>query len=109
MPNEFWDGVKDLDIDALAEHGSVEPNSTRAQAVSVAFQRLQTKAMQDAATAQIDTASAQKDAANAAVRAANAAVETAESTRKSANWMKWSVIVLAASSVINLLVTVFKH
>lgn len=102
MTNQAWRNVRDLDVDDLAEVGSVDQN----QAVGVAFQRLQTKTMQDAAEAQIKAASGQEIAAQAAVRAAKAAENTAEYTRNTARWMMWSVIALAVSSVLTLIATV---
>jgi hypothetical protein len=65
--------------------------------------------MQEAAAAQLGAALDQKLAAEAAIRAAKATEDTARYTRNSALWMKWSVIVLAVASVLNLLATVFLH
>jgi hypothetical protein len=109
VSNANWNMVKDMDIDALAEHGSVNAGSERAQSVHVAFQRLQTKAMQDAAKAQIDAAAEQKAASSALIRAAVATEATAASTADSARWLMWSVVVLAVTSVANILVTVWDH
>ncbi len=86
MTNPFWLNVRDLDVDALAELGSSTEGIQQKQAVGVAFQRLQTKAMQDAAEAQIGAASDQQRAAEAAIRAAKAAEETAKYTRDSSRW-----------------------
>ena len=94
MSNICWKTAKDLDLDALAELGSLaQPN--QAQAVHAAFQRLQTKAMQDEARAQIEAAADQKEAANAQIRAAIATEATAVSTSDSARWLMWSVIAQA--------------
>jgi hypothetical protein len=77
------------------------------QAVGIGFQRLQTKAMQAAADAQIGAATDQKRAAEAAVRAAKAAEDTAAYTKNTARWMMWSDIVLAVSSVLTFFATVW--
>ena len=61
-------------------------------AVEAAFSRLQTIAQQEAAVA--------------ARNAAEAARETARYTQDSARYIKWSVIVLAISSVATLTVTI---
>jgi hypothetical protein len=106
MTDPIWLQVKSLGVDRLADKGAVDPNPQVVQAVGVAFQRLQTKAMQDAANAQIAAASDQKSAAEAAVRAAKAAEDTAEYTKNTAWWMMWSVFVLAGTSVATLIVTV---
>src|ERR1700730_6532560 len=97
MTNQTWMNVRDLDLDDLAEGGSVDQNPLAMQAVVVAFQRLQTRAIQEAAAAQISAASDQKEAVSAAGRVAKAAEETAKYTRESARWMKWTVMVIAAS------------
>ena len=93
MTNQYWVNVRDLDVDALAEVGSAGQDIYQTQAVSVAFQRLQTQALQDAAKAQI--------------RAAKAAEDTAKYTKNTAWWMMCSVIVLAVSSVLTLFITVW--
>ena len=105
MTNQTWQNVRDLDIDDLAEVGSVDANSFMVQAVGVAFQRLQTKAMQEAAEAQVRAAAHQKLTAEAAVRAAKAAEDTAEFTANAAFWMMLSVFVLAGTSVMTLILT----
>ncbi len=109
MTNPFWLNVRDLDVDALAELGSSTEGIQQKQAVGVAFQRLQTKAMQDAAEAQIGAASDQQRAAEAAIRAAKAAEETAKYTRDSSRWMMWAVIISALTLVLNQLVTWLRH
>jgi hypothetical protein len=109
IQNPNWDQVKGMDIDDLGAWGAVDQNSDRANSARVGFLRLQTKAMQDAAAAQIDASSIQKAAAEAAIRAANATEETAKYTQASAKWMKWSVIVLAVASIANLLATLFQQ
>jgi|GEM_PF-4911764 len=109
MTNQYWAHVRDLNVDELGEYGSVDQNSVRVQATQVAFQRLQTKAMQEAAAAQIANAADQKDAAEAMIRAANAAEETAKYTHDTAWWMKWSVVVLAISSTITTIVSLLHH
>lgn len=108
MSNVFWKTVKDMEIDALAELGT-NAGPAYARSVHVAFQRLQTRAMQDAAKAQIQAAADQKEAANAQIRAAIATEATAASTRDLAWWLMWSVIVLFITSVANIAVTVWDH
>jgi hypothetical protein len=94
--------VEPVNDDALgkpAEYGRIRLDDPfDVQSVNVAFQRLQTKAMQDAAAAQVD-------AALAAARAARAAEDTARYTKDTARWMMWSVIVLAVSSILTLIAT----
>jgi hypothetical protein len=99
--NPDWDLVKGMDIDELGAWGAVEPNSRRAHAATVAFQRLQTKAAMETAAAQKEAADAQIKAAADSSKAAKAAEDTAIYTRASARWMMWSVIVLAIASIIN--------
>ena len=43
-----------------------------------------------------------------AKRSADATVETADATKRSATYMLWSVLVLAASSVVTLIVTLWR-
>jgi hypothetical protein len=99
--NPKWDEVKGMDIDDLGAWGAVNPNSDRAHAAAVAFQRLQTKAAMDAATAQKEAADAQIRSAADSSKAAKAAEDTSIYTKASARWMMWSVIVLAIASVFN--------
>jgi hypothetical protein len=61
-----WESLRNMDVDALAEYGSARDDPFDVQSVNVAFQRLQTKAMQDAAAAQVDAALAAACAARAA-------------------------------------------
>lgn len=49
----------------------------------------------------------QQEGADAQERAAAAAIETANFTRLNARYMLWSVVVLAAASVGNFLITLF--
>jgi hypothetical protein len=65
-----WNSVKDADETELAELGSSNPGL--AQAVNVAFQRLQTLAAEEAAEAQKSAAEAQQRAAADSARAAKA-------------------------------------
>lgn len=51
----------------------------------------------------------QQQAADAAIREAAAAEQTAEYTRNNARYLLWSVIVLAASSIGTLIVSLLKH
>ncbi len=51
---------------------------------------------------------AQMEAAKASEGAAKAAEDTARATERSANWIKWSVIVMAGASVLNVIVTLVK-
>jgi type IV secretory pathway VirB10-like protein len=112
----FYNLVKDADLDQLCELGAVTAKSVQAQAVTAAFQRLQTKAMQDAAKAQIEAAEGQKKAAQALAETADeqqestkALIDTATHTRTSALWLMISTFVLAASTVINVIVTIWDH
>jgi hypothetical protein len=109
MTNSYWLAVKDLDVDDLAEHGSVTPNSIQARAVDVAFQRLQTKALREGADAQIAAARDQRAASEALIRAAKATEATAKSTKDSALWLMWSVIVLAITNLANVIATIWDH
>ncbi len=84
-----------MSLDALADFMSnMEPGSLSAHMAETELLRRQTEM--------------QRDAANATTEAAEAAKETARFTRDNARYMLWSVIVLAASSVASLLVSIFK-
>ena len=102
-----------MSLDALADFGSnAEPGSPNAHSVQMEFLRRQTESQLAADGAAIRAAAAAEEAAQAAVGSAEAAKETARYTKDNARWMLWSVIVLAAASVANLLVSlagVFKH
>jgi hypothetical protein len=99
----YWGTLRDMDLDELAEYGSrIGDSPSHVNAVNVAFPRLQTKAMQEAAAAQVD-------AALAVAGAAKAAEDTARHTKNTAWWMMWSVIVIAISSILNLVVTLLRR
>jgi hypothetical protein len=51
-----WESLRNVDVDGLAEYGSARDDPFDVQSVYVAFQRLQTKAMQDVPAAQVDAA-----------------------------------------------------
>jgi hypothetical protein len=104
-----WNLVKDADETKLGELGSSSPNPDIAQAVNVAFQRLQPLAAKEAAEAQKSAAQAQQSVAADSARAAKAAEDTAKHTKSSARWIMLSVIVLAVASLLNLVVEIFKH
>ena len=59
--------------------------------------------------AEEDAFDAERRAAEAQETAARAAVETAEYTKASARYMRWSVYVLTASSVVSALFSAWDH
>jgi hypothetical protein len=78
------------------------PDSSRESLAMAEIMRRQTYFQQMAAEAQRDAAEFQNTAAQAAI-------DTAEATRRSANYVLLSVIVLAVSSILGLVVSVFRH
>jgi hypothetical protein len=85
--------LANMSLEQLADyHATRRPGSEDEQAVTAEYTLRQLQM--------------QREAADAAREAADAAIETAHYNRRNARYLMWSVIVLAASAFLSLVVTI---
>ena len=104
MPTPIDPGLRDKSDAEVALFGHTMPELVQAE-----FARRQTVLMRQSGDEQKRASDAMVETAKATRDAAKATQDTAKATKDNATYMLWSVLVLAAASILNLIVTLFQH